>query len=513
MFEVFSPGAWVSQKNGCQFFFPGYSVENLKFKYIGPLYDSLTFRLRKNEGSGNFLVRINGVETSVFDVSGEQTGDVLRHLSLKHGKGLIAWNLIGIAGLTAGSLVIMMKIWISPWKNVIKSHPVLWVCSGFLIAYLLFFVFPVFLNVDQEMAFPKYIPPSLNEIEIGADLRQYLIYSQSRLIDTVYIGNYPPIPLIVFFPLTLISFSQAYKIITAINIICFILVTLIIPIALKKNKKDLSIITLIFIVSLMSYGFQFELERGQFNIITLAICFSAIYLFHYKKKYRMLSYLLFSLSIQLKLWPGIYIFLFIDNWEDWKNIIKRFFFLLASNFILLFILGYHTFTSFVGAISSPQYGHYWLGNHSAASFAHFIKNLPAFERININLIEIALLCSIGLSMLLIIIESFRNKKEGLNEVLLMACTIGACVIPSISHDYKLSIIPAAVAITLNSIIPIRVEERNFSLIIFTFFISMAFSITLFSYVYKPSFLTNSFPSLFVVLLMCTGIFLFDKKKL
>jgi len=227
----------------------------------------------------------------------------------------------------------------------------------------------------------------------------------------------------------------------------------------------------------------------------------------------MLSYILFSLSIQLKIWPGIYIFLFIDNWEDWKNIIKRFFFLLASNFILLFILGYHTFTSFVGAISSPQHGHYWLGNHSAASFAHFIKNFPAFERININLIEIALLCSIGLSILLIIIKSFRSKKDGLNEVLLLACTIGACVIPSISHDYKLSIIPAAVAITLSSIIPIRVEERNFSLIIFTFFFSMAFSITLFSYVYKPSFLTNSFPSLFVVLLMCTGIFLFDKKKL
>lgn len=507
IFEVFSTDAWVSQKNGCQFFFPGYSMGSLKFNYVGPLDDLLTFRLRRNEDSGNFLVRVNGVKASVFNLFSEQAGDIRRHLSLNHGAGMIAWNFIGTAGLTAGILVFLMKIWIRPWKKVIRSHPVLWVLAGFLVVFLLFFVFPVFLNWDRDMAFPRYIP---SDKEIGDDLRLYLNYSQSRLIEKEYIGNYPPIPLIVFFPLTYINFTQAYKLLTAINIICFILVTLIIPIAFKKNKKDFSIITLIFITSLFSYGFQFELERGQFNIITLAICFSAIYLFHYKKKYRMLSYILFSLSIQLKLWPGIFIFLFIDNWEDWKNIIKRFFFLLVPNFLALFILGYQTFASFVDAISVPPY--IWEGNHSVTSFAVFMKNLSGLEESKIGFIEIASFSLIGLCILLIIVKSYRDKKEGLNEILLMACTIGACVIPSISHDYKLSIIPAAVVITLNSIIPINAEERKLPLIIFTFFFSIVFSITLFSYVYKPSFLENSFPALIVVLIMSTGIFLFKKRN-
>ena len=118
--------------------------------------------------------------------------------------------------------------------KMIKSHPVLWFLGGFLFTYVLFFIFPVFLNPELDMAFPRYVPTVRN---IGDDLLLYLEFSQSRLVGNEYIGNYPPLPLIIFFPLIFLKFSQAYKLLTAINIISFTLVTLVLPIALIKIKK------------------------------------------------------------------------------------------------------------------------------------------------------------------------------------------------------------------------------------------------------------------------------------
>ena len=111
IFEVFSTGAWVSQMNDCQFFFPGSSMGSLNFRYFGPVDDELTFRFKRNQEAGEFLVRVNGVEAAIFDLPYADAGhNALYHLPLTHGAGMIAWNLIGTAGLTAVILVLLMII-------------------------------------------------------------------------------------------------------------------------------------------------------------------------------------------------------------------------------------------------------------------------------------------------------------------------------------------------------------------------------------------------------------------
>jgi len=114
IFDVLSTGAWVSQMNDCQFFFPESSMGSLNFNYFGPVDDELTFRVKRNEDAGEFLIRVNGVKAVVFNLPYEGTEhNILYHLSPNHGAGMVAWNMIGTAGVTAVILVLLMIIQIS----------------------------------------------------------------------------------------------------------------------------------------------------------------------------------------------------------------------------------------------------------------------------------------------------------------------------------------------------------------------------------------------------------------
>ncbi len=59
------------------------------------------------------------------------------------------------------------------------------------------------------------------------------------------------------------------------------------------------------------------------ELIAFSLCVAAICIFHRKPKYRWFAYLLFSISVQLKLYPAIFVFTLIEDFTDWKNNIKR----------------------------------------------------------------------------------------------------------------------------------------------------------------------------------------------
>jgi len=91
--------------------------------------------------------------------------------------------------------------------------------------------------------------------------------------------------------------------------------------------------------------------------------------------------------------------------------------------------------------------------------------------------------------------------------LLLACTIGALLIPPVSHDYKLSILAAPVAILLSEMSSytegaIR-SPRHFLTMMLVFILSFAYSTTLFSYTNKPLFMAYNFPALMTMLLVTT----------
>ena len=169
-----------------------------------------------------------------------------------------------------------------------------------------------------------------------------LSYSNSWFVarQTPYIGNnlYPPLASVLFTPFLALDFSWAYKIVTLVSVFSYIMITFIFPLRISKEKRASALLMLVFISGLLSYGFQFELERGQFNVFTVFICFLAIWIYHFHPRYRFLAYILFTLSVQLKIYPFIFIVMFISNWQDWKNNLKRLLILAFSNFALFFML-------------------------------------------------------------------------------------------------------------------------------------------------------------------------------
>ncbi|MBC8506256.1 MAG: DUF2029 domain-containing protein, partial [Chloroflexi bacterium] len=257
---------------------------------------------------------------------------------------------------------------IANWKAIT------WTLLGFSVSFVFFFVKPIFFSPVEAMQFFRYIP-ILEKIGIGADLRTTLGYSALWFVDgkSPYLGGgaFPPLAHVFFAPLLSIAFPTAYRIFTFITLLSFVLIAWIIPTRYARDESKHPLILLIFITGLLSYGLQFELERGQFSVIAITFCLLSIYLFHSHPRLRLLAYLLFTASIQLKIFPAIFVVLFVTDWRDWKTNLKRGLGLFALNFAALFVLGGEIFFDFLKAMTRIQLvdQQAWIGNHSIASFS------------------------------------------------------------------------------------------------------------------------------------------------
>ncbi len=400
-------------------------------------------------------------------------------------------------------------------------RPLPWILLGFLISYMFFFIRPVFFSPEHRMQFREYVP-ALNTI--GADLERLIDLSRAVLVLKEPLelkkGMCIPLECILYRPLVDIDPYNAYVIATILNIISFLFITVIFPVLISKDRKLSAVLMLVLVTGLFSYGFQFELERGQSNVLAMFLCFLAVYMFHYHHRLRYLAYLLFSVSIQLKLYPGIFVVLFIKDWSDWKGNIKRITGILGFTFACLFILGIDYFVLFYNAIKTYAVNPnvVWKGNFSIRGFISYLSTieykLPEWAlwiTANPALVQTVLLISVIICLLLVMMKAYSLKEGGINPYVLLACTIGALLIPSDSHEYKLSILAGPVAIFLNDVYILNsgARKRLLSILLITI-ISVFYSSTLFSYVYKPFLLKSNLPVLYVILIACTLFYMIRK---
>jgi hypothetical protein len=356
------------------------------------------------------------------------------------------------------------------------------------------------------MQFARYVPAM---DPIGIDLRAMLSYSESWFVaeQTPYIGHnlYPPLASVLFTPLLFVDSYLAYKIITVINVFCYVIITFVFPLYACRERpaSSLLLLMLVFATGLFSYGFQFELERGQFNVIAIFMCFLAIWIYHNHNKYRYFGYMLFIISVQLKIYPLIFIVMLIGDWRDWGNNIKRLLVLAITNFALLFVLGPNVFVEFIRAVKlhAPVIS---ITNHTTTSFVTMGSMYWPWMNQHPELTKFTLLAIIGVCIFIVILQAYRKNQEGINPHLLLACTLGASLLSPVSFDYKLSILAAPVAIFFACD---RFLERANSLRLHMLFIvlmlifSAAYSSTLFSFTNKQQFiLATSFPALVTMLL-------------
>ncbi len=439
---------------------------------------------------------------------------------------------IWILGIEVSAVLILFGAWLTraepseqlqPGKQIhhlvdqILNFPIItWVFIGFLFVFLLLFIAPIFLNPNRQMIYFSGYIPNLNPI--GNDLRVMIDLLKGWVSENqspYTIQFYPPLTYVVFAPLLLIGDEPTlYRLFTLFTFFSYCLLALWLPLKLI-HKKHLALVLLIFVTGLLSYGFQFELERGQYNVFTFLLCLTSIYIFHYHRKYRLLAYLLFSLSVQLKLYPAIFIVMFVDDWRDWKNVIVRFTGIGVFNFLLFFVMGYRIFLDFIRSVTAQMVNPSWIGpwNHSISSFISVAKEdglglidlatLRLFRH-NDQWVEAILILAFILLFASALIIFHLRKEAGLDPYLLLTCTIGALILP-ISYDYTLSILAAPVLLFLCALAEMNNAWHKLISILLTLGISVAYFSTLIPYIYRPHFLNNIFPALFLILILATSL--------
>jgi len=401
------------------------------------------------------------------------------------------------------------------FDRLVNLPVIVWVLASFLVVYIFFFASPVFLNDGLNIQYPSDYLPNIQPI--GNDLSVLIKNTKGWFYENkspYYVHFYPPFTFLFFSPLLLLNnYPQTYNLFTLISIASYFLLAFLAAKMLRK-RNEISILILLFITGLFSYGFQFELERGQYDLLAFLFCIWGIYLFHNHPKQRLLAYLLFSISIQLKLYPAIFIVLFVENWKDWKNNILRFAGIGIFNFLLLFVMGYDIFLEFMASASKQLFSPEWIwnGNHSIKSFVEMLSrdgfniirpgivdSIRLHAGLLSNLILIAFLVSFAFS----IFVGASKKQTGIDSFLLLNCMIGALIIP-VSNDYKLSLLTIPMILFLSNIPTLKNRAHQVIAILLTIGISISYFLTLIPYKYKSYYLSNTFPLLFLILILLTA---------
>lgn len=381
---------------------------------------------------------------------------------------------------------------------------------GYAIVFFFYFIKPTFLNPYRELIFFHDFPVLK---PLGADLREYLTFSNSLLeIGTPYIlpNYYPPLQALFFLWFARMGPDQAYIYLTSINFLCFLAVSFFFPILFSSRHKLNSLAFFWFVTGLFSYGFLFELERGQFDLIVMAICFLAIYIFHKHPRLRLISYILFVVSVNLKIYPAIFVFCFATDLHQWRKNLRLWLLLLIASGAGLFILGWAVFLDFIAALnnqlSNPTY--WWVGNHSIDSFLRLAMeklqdNNPSIYASlfpNIQWLILLVMLVFFLFFCVVMFIASRYHLSGANPYLLLVVMLGSLILPSTSHDYKLCILVPSIVYLFNNLDQKHIGNSVSRILvsILLLVITVSYSSTLFLHVNLPFFLSNNFPTLMIL---------------
>jgi hypothetical protein len=384
----------------------------------------------------------------------------------------------------------------------VGNQPVLaWVIVGFLVAYLLCFVAPAIYNPDLQFHYSTdYL---YGREKVGFDTRLILEH-----IGHWYTGDqtpkylFPPLTTLLFTPLLLLRFPYNYYVSTVVTLVSFLLLNLGLP-SLFTKKENRLLTLFIFAVSVFSYGLQFELETGQFYTLAMLLSMAAVYIFHKHPAYRVFAYLLFCVSVQLKVFPAIFVFLFVDDWRDWKSNLQRFAALGLANFLLLFLLGYSYFQLFVTRMLGSMGNLEVRYNHSITVFVHNLALTNDWAAAHADALRIGLTLYFLLCFVVTLFLAWKRNTRGVDFGLLMVSLIGGLILPTISHDYNLPLLAMPFMLWTSGL---RLPEKPWTrllAILLLLLASFAFAVTLFPSNARPVMLENSLPALMVILTSVT----------
>ena len=344
-------------------------------------------------------------------------------------------------------------------KNIIRSDKgdnikqpqwLMWAAlAGYLISYVFIYIRYTYFSGATTMRFPV-------EMLTMSPLSNDLYVSAKYAVQTLRSGSiegvpfvYSPLFVILFSPLSYIEFNTLRWIVAIITILSYCTAVFIMPRYWGFKVSNSPAALVLIIAGFMSYGFRFELERGQWNILVVLMCLVSFALNRSLERYiRIIGYSIFTVAVHLKVWPVIFAIGFIKPKIGIYNNIKRLMILGCFNFILLFSLGVSFFYKYFKAITHASVNaDVWIAN---LSFHAFNIQAASYYSVNIELIKI-ITAIIVISILVTILISLNNNIDGDNPRLLILTTCCAILIPSVSFDYKITILSIVLTFFLSTI--------------------------------------------------------------
>ena len=285
----------------------------------------------------------------------------------------------------------------------------------------------------------------------GLDFRDGL-YDPARSFTTAHSG-WPPLTLLLGRPFTLLSFSTAYALQVCL-LVAFAAAAAVLSgqLAAKAvcaadesgqgRRVDARMLALVMGFWLMtSYGFMFEVERGNIDLYALVFSLASVWLMIRFPRSAWLAAAALAIAIGLKLYPAILLVVLVWRYR-WRSLVP-----VAVTTAAVMVVGgpvnlRHSLTGLYSIQADPaRLG--WL-NESAAAVAHLLRGgtswAPAWVLYPLLLVPL----SLWGSTLLVLIR--RGCSERRIVLAAAACVPVMVVIPTISNDYKLvlSVFPLAV---------------------------------------------------------------------
>lgn len=411
------------------------------------------------------------------------------------------------------------KIGFRVLDRILNTPYIFWVLLCFFVVFFAYFILPTYLNDYHEFRlfteFPKHET-------IGYDLTDRIHFSQMLLDSKSPYDQrnfYPPLQSLFTIRFALTGPNTSFIFMTLISFVCFLLITALWPYIVSKDHHLNSLAVFVIFTGLYSLGFWFELESGQFNLFAMLCCFGAIYLFHRFPKMRWLAYILFIISVNLKIYPGIFVVCFTEDWHSWKKNLLRWGLLLLGCFACLFVLGWKVFLDFLyyfrSELAHPS--NIWVGNHSIESFTTlaiqtFKGNDPALFKsllTNQKIIQYFFLLIYAACLIWVWLTMYKRNIPATDPTFILILTIGAMIIPATSHDFKLSILAAPVCLLFNQLHNTRSGKNwlDLAAVVLLCLTTLTYSATIFVHTQNlPLILQNNFPALMVLLLSVVLLF-------
>jgi hypothetical protein len=321
------------------------------------------------------------------------------------------------------------------------------------------------INLSKRVWEPLYLSPRM--YPIGTDFRSGLFYPAKYLLEgkspyDYYNSVYAPLAIVAGVPFRLLDVDRAY--LAQVIVLCMLNVaTLWLALKIASRVFDrpapergdwaadattIAIFLAMAVVTFESYGFQFSIERGNFDIYTQLPALLGLWLLITRPRSLWLQVLCFSIAAHLKLYPTILFVLVV-----WRHGRRSVFPLVIVNSLLLLCTGPANTLQFIRVmVGYAQSPYVWIGNHSAASFgqmvdgyliAHGWAPVPSL----VFYVGPLVVWALGATAI------WRRGVAPDRLVWLYILSVPLmALLPSTSHDYKLVLMSAPVAMTAYALV-------------------------------------------------------------